>query len=121
VEAAGTIFEIKRTLNGQSTNPGDDDGISRTLQIKVKGDGDLYEWTDYIYARCPGMVGVSNPTKFRHSVHVGFDPNTGEFVGLPPEMVEVAGRVFDLTLATVNSPSPYSPYRTPFSSQLQMS
>ncbi|KAF4630402.1 hypothetical protein G7Y89_g7735 [Cudoniella acicularis] len=85
VEAAGTIFEIKRALNGSSTNPGDDDGISKTLQIKVKGDDDLYEWIDFIYARCPGMGGVSNPTNFSHSVHVGFDPQTGEFVGLPPE------------------------------------
>ncbi|KAH6684344.1 putative Serine/threonine-protein kinase CLA4 [Halenospora varia] len=85
VEAAGTIFEIKRALNGSSSNPGDDDGISKTLQIKVKGDDDLYEWIDFIYARCPGMGGVSNPTNFSHSVHVGFDPQTGEFVGLPPE------------------------------------
>ena len=85
VEAAGTIFEIKRSLNGSSTNPGDDDGASRTLQIKVKGDDELYEWIDFIYARCPGMGGVSNPTNFSHSVHVGFDPQTGEFVGLPPE------------------------------------
>ncbi|PBP17053.1 protein kinase [Diplocarpon rosae] len=85
VEAAGTIFEIKRALNGSSTNPGEDDGVSKTLQIRVKGDDDLYEWIDLIYARCPGMGGVSNPTNFSHSVHVGFDPNTGEFVGLPPE------------------------------------
>lgn len=85
VEAAGTIFEIKRALNGSSTNPGEDDGISKTLQIRVKGDDDLYEWIDFIYARCPGMGGVSNPTNFAHSVHVGFDPQTGEFVGLPPE------------------------------------
>lgn len=85
VEAAGTIFEIKRSLNGSSSNPGDDDGSSRTLQIKVKGDDELYEWIDFIYARCPGMGGVSNPTNFSHSVHVGFDPQTGEFVGLPPE------------------------------------
>ncbi|KAJ5043136.1 uncharacterized protein L3040_004519 [Drepanopeziza brunnea f. sp. 'multigermtubi'] len=85
VEAAGTIFEIKRALNGTSSNPGEDDGISKTLQIRVKGDDDLYEWIDFIYARCPGMGGVSNPTNFSHSVHVGFDPNTGEFVGLPPE------------------------------------
>jgi serine/threonine-protein kinase CLA4 len=85
VEAAGTIFEIKRAISGTSTNPGDDDNISRTLQIKVKGDDDLYEWIDFIYARCPGMGGVSNPTNFSHSVHVGFDPQTGEFVGLPPE------------------------------------
>ena len=85
VEAAGTIFEIKRALNGSSSNPGEDDGISKTLQIRVKGDDDLYEWIDFIYARCPGMGGVSNPTNFNHSVHVGFDPQTGEFVGLPPE------------------------------------
>ncbi|RFU35830.1 hypothetical protein B7463_g479, partial [Scytalidium lignicola] len=85
VEAAGTIFEIKRSLSGSSTNPGDDDGVSRTLQIRVKSDDDLYEWIDFIYARCPGMGGVSNPTNFSHAVHVGFDQQTGEFVGLPPE------------------------------------
>ncbi|KIH87207.1 protein-serine/threonineeeee kinase [Sporothrix brasiliensis 5110] len=85
VEAAGTIFEIKRHSNGSSTSPGDDDGSIRTLQIRVKSDDDLYEWIDFIYARCPGMGGVSNPTNFSHAVHVGFDPKTGEFVGLPPE------------------------------------
>jgi protein-serine/threonine kinase len=85
VEAAGTIFEIKRKADGSSTSPGDDDGPTRSLQIKVKGDDDLYEWIDFIYARCPGMGGVSNPTNFSHAVHVGFDPQTGEFVGLPPE------------------------------------
>ncbi|KAK2069211.1 hypothetical protein P8C59_003811 [Phyllachora maydis] len=85
VEAAGTIFEIKRQPGGQSTSPGDDDGTARTLQIRVKSDDDLYEWIDFIYARCPGMGGVSNPTNFSHAVHVGFDPQTGEFVGLPPE------------------------------------
>ncbi|KAL8367310.1 hypothetical protein RB595_009178 [Gaeumannomyces hyphopodioides] len=85
VEAAGTIFEVKRHSNGSSTSPGDDDGTIRTLQIRVKSDDDLYEWIDFIYARCPGMGGVSNPTNFSHAVHVGFDPQTGEFVGLPPE------------------------------------
>ncbi|KAI9746567.1 MAG: Protein kinase [Claussenomyces sp. TS43310] len=86
VEAAGVIFEIKRYNDSRdSSGPGDDDGNIRTLQIKVKSDDDLYEWIDYIYARCPGMGGVSNPTNFSHAVHVGFDPNTGEFVGLPPE------------------------------------
>ncbi|CAK7275348.1 Protein kinase [Sporothrix epigloea] len=85
LEAAGTIFEIKRHSSGSSTSPGDDDGSTRTLQIRVKSDDDLYEWIDFIYARCPGMGGVSNPTNFSHAVHVGFDPKTGEFVGLPPE------------------------------------
>lgn len=87
VEAAGVIFEIRRHGDGRDSNaPGDDDGTNtKTLQIKVKSDDDLYEWIDFIYARCPGMGGVSNPTNFAHAVHVGFDPQTGEFVGLPPE------------------------------------
>ncbi|KAG8419993.1 Protein kinase [Metarhizium acridum] len=85
VEAAGTIFEIKRKPDGASNSPGDDDGQTKTLHIKVKGDDELYEWIDLIYGACPGMGGVSNPTNFSHAVHVGFDPQTGEFVGLPPE------------------------------------
>ncbi|KAI0391329.1 kinase-like domain-containing protein [Xylariaceae sp. FL0594] len=85
VEAAGTMFEIKRHSNGTSTSPGDDDGAIRTLQIKVKTDDDLYDWIDLLYGRCPTMGGVSNPTNFSHAVHVGFDPQTGQFVGLPPE------------------------------------
>lgn len=85
VEAAGTIFEIKRHANGQSNSPGDDDGSIRTLQIRTKSDDDLYDWIDVLYGRCPTMGGVSNPTNFSHAVHVGFDPQTGQFVGLPPE------------------------------------
>ncbi|KAK3940513.1 kinase-like domain-containing protein [Diplogelasinospora grovesii] len=84
-EAAGTIFEIKRESSGASTSPGEEDDGVKTLQIRVKTDDDLYEWIDFIYARCPAMGGVSNPTNFSHAVHVGFDPQTGEFVGLPPE------------------------------------
>lgn len=85
VEAAGTIFEIKRKPDGSSNSPGEDDGQTKTLQIKVKSDDDLYEWIDFIYGACPGMGGVSNPTNFSHAVHASFDPKTGEFVGLPPE------------------------------------
>lgn len=85
VEAAGTIFEIKRHNQGSSNSPGDDDGAIRTLHIRVKSDDDLYDWIDLLYGRCPTMGGVSNPTNFSHAVHVGFDPQTGQFVGLPPE------------------------------------
>ncbi|UNI14362.1 Non-specific serine/threonine protein kinase [Purpureocillium takamizusanense] len=85
VEQAGTIFEVKRKADGASSSPGDDDGQTKTLQIKVKSDDDLYEWIDFIYGACPGMGGVSNPTNFSHAVHVGFDPSSGEFIGLPPE------------------------------------
>ncbi|ETS85717.1 hypothetical protein PFICI_03742 [Pestalotiopsis fici W106-1] len=85
VEAAGTIFEIKRQTGTQSNSPGDDDNGIRTLQIRTKTDDDLYDWIDMLYGRCPTMGGVSNPTNFSHAVHVGFDPSTGQFVGLPPE------------------------------------
>lgn len=85
VEASGIIFEIKRYADGASTNPGDDSDGVRSLKIKVDSDDDLYQWIDFIYARCPGMGGVSNPTNFAHAVHVGFDNTTGKFVGLPPE------------------------------------
>ncbi|KAK8089328.1 Pkinase-domain-containing protein [Apiospora hydei] len=67
VEAAGTIFEIKRHANGQSNSPGDDENSIRTLQIRTKSDDDLYDWIDVLYGRCPTMGG------------------TGQFVGLPPE------------------------------------
>lgn len=45
----------------------------------------MYGWLDSIYDRCPSMGGVSHPTGFSHRVHVGFDPVTGGFVGLPVE------------------------------------
>jgi hypothetical protein len=39
---------------------------------------------DDIYARSP-LMGVSNPTDFVHQVHVGFDPISGAFTGLPEQ------------------------------------
>jgi hypothetical protein len=58
---------------------------TKTITCEVKSDDEIYEWIDKIYERCPGMGGVSNPTNFSHRVHVGFDPQSGAFVGLPPE------------------------------------
>lgn len=78
------VFEIKRHLNNSYTGPpGDDDDGVRSLRICVKTDDELYEWIDCIYARCPG--GVSNPSNFSHAIHVGFNPQTGQFTGLPEE------------------------------------
>jgi hypothetical protein len=34
-------------------------------------------------------MGVSNPTNFTHKVHVGFDPLSGGFTGLPPEWAKL--------------------------------
>ena len=53
--------------------------------LKFDGDNEVYGWMDNIYDRCPSMGGVSHPTGFSHRVHVGFDPVTGGFVGLPVE------------------------------------
>ena len=58
---------------------------SKTMYMKFDGDEELYEWQDGIYTRCPAISGVSNPTNFSHRIHVGFDPKTGGFLGLPAE------------------------------------
>ncbi|KAK3716831.1 Protein kinase [Vermiconidia calcicola] len=58
---------------------------NRTWILKFDTDNDVYAWMDSIYDRCPSMGGVSHPTGFSHRVHVGFDPVTGGFVGLPVE------------------------------------
>ena len=58
---------------------------SKTWILKFDTDNDVYAWMDSIYDRCPSMGGVSHPTGFSHRVHVGFDPVTGGFVGLPVE------------------------------------
>lgn len=58
---------------------------SKVWILKFDTDTDVYNWMDSIYDRVPSMGGVSHPTGFAHRVHVGFDPVTGGFVGLPVE------------------------------------
>lgn len=53
----------------------------RTFFLQVKSDEELYGWMDDIYNRSP--LGASSPTNFVHQVHVGFDPVSGSFTGLP--------------------------------------
>lgn len=48
------------------------------MHISLKGDNELYGWQDDIYQRSP-LMGVSRPTDFMHTVHVGFDPVSGAF------------------------------------------
>ncbi|PCH42914.1 Pkinase-domain-containing protein [Wolfiporia cocos MD-104 SS10] len=50
--------------------------------FSLKNDEELYSWQDDIYSRSP-LMGFSNPTNFVHKVHVGFDPISGAFTGLP--------------------------------------
>ncbi|KAF7514438.1 hypothetical protein GJ744_000208 [Endocarpon pusillum] len=70
-------FEITRTASAKKG--------AKTITCEVRNDDEIYDWIDKIYVRCPKMGGVSNPTNFSHRVHVGFDPQTGGFVGLPVE------------------------------------
>lgn len=82
-------FEIIRLANpkdaGAKSAVLSRDVPTKSITCEVKTDDEIYDWIDKIYERCPGMGGVSNPTNFSHRVHVGFDPHTGAFVGLPPE------------------------------------
>ncbi|GAA5945150.1 serine/threonine protein kinase CLA4 [Sporobolomyces koalae] len=57
---------------------------ARTFYLALKSDEELYSWMDEIYARSP-LMGVSSPTNFVHQVHVGFDPVSGAFTGLPEQ------------------------------------
>ena len=72
-------------------NPGTNSGLAnrdlpqKSLLMRFETSEELYDWQDSIYTRCPSISGVSNPTNFSHRVHVGFDPQNGNFVGLPPE------------------------------------
>lgn len=88
-EETRMAFEISRLANpkdfGNARTTANRELPTRTVTCEVKNDDEIYDWIDKIYERCPGMGGVSNPTNFSHRVHVGFDPQTGGFVGLPPE------------------------------------
>ncbi|KAI9324959.1 kinase-like domain-containing protein [Zopfochytrium polystomum] len=55
----------------------------RVYRISCKSDEELYAWMDEIYNRSP--LGISTPTNFVHEIHVGFDPFSGNFTGLPDE------------------------------------
>lgn len=87
-EETRMAFEITRVANPKDTVGKvvvNRDLPTRTMTCEVRNDDEIYDWIDKIYERCPGMGGVSNPTNFSHRIHVGFDPQTGGFVGLPQE------------------------------------
>lgn len=84
-DTAPLSFEITRSLNSNKGSSPPRDGPTKVITCKVETDDEVYSWIDSIYQRCPSMGGVSNPTNFTHRVHVGFDPTSGAFVGLPVE------------------------------------
>lgn len=84
-------FEVVRSNDRNSSGSLDnsnslstlDSSSKKIIYIATKTEQDLYSWLDSIFARCPLLSGVSSPTNFTHKVHVGFDPETGSFVGMP--------------------------------------
>ncbi|RIA98708.1 kinase-like domain-containing protein [Glomus cerebriforme] len=60
----------------------------KTYYLSCKNDEELYSWMDEIYTRSP-LSGVSNPTNFVHNVHVGFDPVSGLFTGMPEQWTKL--------------------------------
>jgi hypothetical protein len=84
-EVVTNAFEVTRLTASSSGASPPRDGPTRVTICKVETDDEVYSWIDSIYQRCPSMGGVSNPTNFTHRVHVGFDPVSGAFVGLPQE------------------------------------
>ncbi|KII83801.1 hypothetical protein PLICRDRAFT_180143 [Plicaturopsis crispa FD-325 SS-3] len=56
----------------------------KRYHLALKSDEELYGWQDDVYSRSP-LMGVSNPTNFVHKVHVGFDPQSGAFTGMPDQ------------------------------------
>ncbi|CDS12696.1 Putative STE/STE20/PAKA protein kinase [Lichtheimia ramosa] len=59
----------------------------KTYYVACKSDNELYSWMDEIYNRSP--LGASGPTNFVHEVHVGFDPVSGAFTGLPEQWTQL--------------------------------
>ena len=80
-EELHTAFEIKRLANAK-----DDRELPKIfVECEARNDDEIYDWIQKINDRCPKTGHPSSPTNFSHRVHVGFDPQTGSFVGLPVE------------------------------------
>lgn len=68
---------------------------NKPMLVSIKTNNDYLDWLDAFTTKCPlatighssmpgtGNTGVSNPINFTHKVHVGFDPASGNFTGLP--------------------------------------
>lgn len=68
---------------------------TKPLLISIKSNNECHDWLDAFASKCPlasinlyglgttGNAGVSLPINFTHKIHVGFDPASGNFTGLP--------------------------------------
>ncbi|EJD05030.1 Pkinase-domain-containing protein [Fomitiporia mediterranea MF3/22] len=63
----------------------------KRVYLSLKNDEEVYTWQDDIYSRSP-LQSVGQPTNFVHKVHVGFDPVSGGFTGLPEQWSKLLTR-----------------------------
>ncbi|THG92582.1 hypothetical protein EW145_g8666, partial [Phellinidium pouzarii] len=63
----------------------------RRVYLSLRSDEEVYGWQDDIYSRSP-LMSVGQPTNFVHKVHVGFDPVSGGFTGLPEQWSKLLTR-----------------------------
>lgn len=68
---------------------------NKPLLVSIKSHNEYLDWLNAFSSKCPlssinqsgivsmGNNGVSSPINFTHKVHVGFDPASGNFTGLP--------------------------------------
>eukprot|EP00128_Syssomonas_multiformis_P005575 Colp12_sorted_trinity150504_noHs@19123 len=53
--------------------------------IALNNDSEVGNWIHETSQRLASSMSIGTPTGFKHEVHVGFDPNTNNFTGLPAQ------------------------------------
>ena len=61
------------------------DDANKKHLLSFPSEADMFSWQDALEKNSPQLA-ASVPTGFQHVAHASFDPNTGEFKGLPPDM-----------------------------------
>ena len=66
-------------------------GAKKDLQIGIlfPSYAELYTWRDAIYLSSAISADIGYPSNFVHNLHVGYDPMTGEYTGLPEQWKSV--------------------------------
>lgn len=76
-------FELVRCTERNPSSVEHYHGEQKILYVVTKSEQELHKWLDVIFSKCPLLSGVSLPTNFTHKVHVGYDPETSTFIGMP--------------------------------------
>lgn len=67
-----------------------DDKKPPKLSLSFPSEADMFSWQTALEKASPQLA-ASAPVGFKHVAHASFDPETGEFKGLPAEMAALLG------------------------------